>query len=61
MMRRDADDVVLVRRSSRDEALARREVEQRAGRRDVLLDQHEAPGAVEHAQRERTLRRVTWL
>ena len=51
----EADDVVVVRRQLLDEALARRKVEQRARRRDVALNQHEAPGPVEHAQRERPL------
>ena len=32
-----------------------REVEQRAGRGDVLLDHHQPPRAMEHAQREAAL------
>ena len=38
-----------------DEALAGGEVEHRAGRGDVVLDEDDAPRPVEHAQRERAL------
>ena len=53
---RDADDVVLVRVQFAREGLASGKVEDRAGRRDVLLDHQDAPGAVEAAQREGALR-----
>jgi hypothetical protein len=39
-----------------DEPVERREIEHRAGRFDVRLDQHQAPTAMEHPQRERPLR-----
>src|SRR5271165_4664403 len=38
------------------EAVQGREVEQRAGRGDVALDHHQAPGAMKHAEREAALR-----
>ena len=54
--RADADHVVAARvRSSSTKRSRRGEVEQRAGRLDVGLDQHQAPRAMEHAQRERAL------
>ena len=53
--RRDADDVVLVGANLLDETVERGEVQQRAGRRDVRLDHHQAPTAMEHSQREGAL------
>jgi hypothetical protein len=50
-----ADNVVLVRRQFADEALTRGKVEDGARSRDVLLEKHQAPAAVEHAQGERPL------
>ena len=44
-----------------DEAIERGEVQQRARRLDVRLDDHQAPTAMEHPQREGALVRVTWL
>ena len=41
--------------SSRSKSFEGGEVEQRAGRGDVLLDHHQSPGAMEHAQREAAL------
>ena len=53
---RDADHVVMVGREFLDEALARRKVEQGGRRGNVLLDQHDAPRAMMHPERERPLR-----
>src|ERR1019366_1771557 len=53
--RRDADDVVVVGGEFPGEGLARGEVEDRAGGRDVPLDHEDAPGTVETAQGERAL------
>ncbi len=54
--RGDADHVVVVPGELARERLAGGEIQNRAGRRDVLLDHHDAPGAVEAAQRKRALR-----
>ena len=51
----DADNVVFGRSQFALEALQGREVEQRAGGGDVALDHHQAPGAMEHAQRKAAL------
>ena len=51
----DSDDVVLVRGQFALKLVEGREVEQRARSRDVLLDHHQAPRAVEHAQRKAAL------
>ena len=50
------DEIVAVGLQLPDEAPAGGKVEQRRGYGEVLLDQHETPGAVMHAQRERSLR-----
>ena len=50
----DPHDIVAAVADLLDEAVQGREVEQRAGRCDVGLDEHQPPGAVEHPQRERT-------
>src|SRR5450755_3264534 len=50
------DDVVMISLQLFDEPFARGEVEQRRWDGYVLLDQHDAPGAVVHAQRKRPLR-----
>ena len=52
----NTDDVVLMGLQLFDEPFARGKVEQRGWDGDVLLDQHDAPRAVVHAQRERSLR-----
>src|SRR5512142_2490918 len=54
--RRNAADVILMLAEFVLKLLERGEVEYRAGRRDIALDHHDAPGAVEHAQRETALR-----
>ena len=54
--RRDTDDVILLIRKFLGKAFARRKVEYRAGRGDVFLDHHDAPGAMKHAQRKTALR-----
>src|SRR5512138_1616115 len=46
--RGDADDVIVARGELLLKALSGREIKHRAGRRDVLLDHHDPPGAVEH-------------
>ena len=51
----DADHVVLPAGQLADEARPGREVEQRRRRRDVVLDELDAPRSVEHAERERPL------
>ena len=51
----DAYNVVLGGEQFAFEALQGGEVEQRAGRRDVLLNHHQAPGAMKHAQGEAAL------
>ena len=51
----DADDVVVVLADLLLEALPGGEVEDGAGGRQVGLDQHQPPTAVEHAERERPL------
>ena len=51
----DANDVVLMRRSSLLKRIQGREVEQGAGRGDVLLDHHQSPRAMKHAQGEAAL------
>ena len=53
--RGDADHVVLVVADFVEEAVQRGEVQERAGGFDVGLDEHDAPTAVEHPQRERAL------
>ena len=54
--RRDADDVVAVFGQFPREGLAGGKVEDCRGRRDILLDHHDAPGAMEHPQGEGALR-----
>ena len=51
----DTDDVVALGANLLEEALARGEVEQRAGGLDVGLDEHQPPRTMEHPQREGTL------
>jgi hypothetical protein len=51
----NADDVVVMTGDLTNETLARGEVEHRAWRADVVLDQHQSPTAMKHAERERTL------
>ena len=51
----DAHDVVPAVADLLDEAVQGGEVQQRAGGRDVRLDEHQAPGAMEHPQRKRPL------
>ena len=53
--RRDAHDIVVHAGQLACESLARGEIEHRGGSGDVLLDHHDAPGAMKHAQRERSL------
>ena len=54
--RGDADHVVPVIADFLDEAVQRREVQHGARGLDIGLDEHDAPTAVEHPQRERALR-----
>ena len=51
----NADHVVMLRGQLFLKVRERREVEHGGWSADVLLDKHDAPGAVEHAQRVRTL------
>ncbi len=51
----DANDVVMIGFQFAREVVARGEVENGARRGDVRLDQHDAPGAMKHAQREAAL------
>ena len=53
--RGDADDVVALAQQFRFKGFAGGKVQHGGGRRDVLLDHQDAPGAVEHAQGERPL------
>ena len=53
---RDADHVVLVGREFLDEALACRKIQQGGRRGDVRLDEHDAPRAMMHPEREGPLR-----
>jgi hypothetical protein len=53
--RADADDVVASGPDLVHEAVEGREVEERAGRVEIGLDEHQAPRAVEHAQGEDVL------
>src|SRR5271166_811756 len=51
----DTDDVVAMRGQLSLELVEGREVEQRTGCRNILLDHHQSPGAVKHAQRKAAL------
>src|ERR1039457_3348622 len=51
----DAHDVVAVVADFFEETVERGEIEQRARRLEVGLDEHDAPRPVKHAQRERAL------
>ena len=51
----DANDVVVMSCEFALKLLQGREVEQRAGSGDVLLNHHQSPRAVEHAQRKAAL------
>jgi hypothetical protein len=51
----ETDNVVLTGFQLLDEPLAGGEIEDGARRRDVVLDEDDAPGAVEHAERKRPL------
>lgn len=53
--RGDPDDVVAPRSDLLDESITRGEIQQGRRRADVFLDQLDAPGSVEHAQREAAL------
>jgi hypothetical protein len=53
--RSDPDDVVRVRSNLLDEAIHRREIQQRTGSVDIVLNEHQPPRAVEHPHRERSL------
>ena len=53
--RADAHNVVRVSADLLDEPLEHRKIEQGAGGRNIRLDEHEPPGAMEHAQGKRPL------
>ena len=57
--RGDSDDVVWMRGDLALEIVSSREIKNGAGRGNIRLDQHNAPGAMEHAQRKAALRAVT--
>ncbi len=54
--RRDADDVIVVGGQFPSKGLARRKIQHAARRGNIFLNQHDAPGAMKHAQREAALR-----
>jgi hypothetical protein len=54
--RGNADDVVRVGLELAGEGVASGKIQQRARRGDVVLDHHDSPGAVKHAQGESALR-----
>jgi hypothetical protein len=54
--RGDSDDVVWMRGDLALEIVSSREIKNGAGRGNIRLDQHNAPGAMEHAQRKAALR-----
>jgi len=54
--RGDSDDVVCMRGDLTLEIVSSREIKNGAGRGNIRLDQHNAPGAMEHAQRKAALR-----
>lgn len=54
--RRDANDVVVVRGQFPSKSFPCGKIQHAAGSRDICLNQHDAPGAMEHAQREAALR-----
>lgn len=53
--RGDSDDVVALRGDLARKIVPRREIKNGAGRGNIRLDQHDAPGAMKHAQRKATL------
>ena len=56
MIEEMSNDVVVVRAEFTSKGFARGKIEHGAGCRNICLNQHDAPGAMEHAQREAALR-----
>ncbi len=54
--RGNPDNVILVGFEFAGKVFTRREIEHRAGRRNILLDHHDSPRPVKHTQRESALR-----